>query len=236
MRHKLAILAMILSMTGAVAQAQSSTAQISVTGEGRVAVAPDMAHITLGVIQEAKTAAAAMDAMSIAMEAVMAQVTDAGIDPKDVQTGSLRLDQRYENYGNGQREIIGYAAHADIQVRVFDLDTLGAVLDAAVRDGANQMNGLRFDVANSAPYLTQARQAAVADARAKADVYAAAAGVELGDLQRISEGGSSNRPSPMMAEASFDMATRSVPIAAGELTISASVSMVWALENWMAEH
>ncbi len=230
MKKQFAMIAMLCAMA-APALAESATPQISVTGQGQIAVAPDMAHITLGVVEEARTAAAAMEAMSTAMDAVMDRLTAAGIDPKDVQTGSLRLDQRYEHYDNNRREVIGYTAYADVKLRVFDLDLLGRVLDAAVRDGANQMNGLRFDVADRAPYLTQARQSAVADARAKAEVYADAAGVGLGDLQVMSEGGSSHRPSPMMAEASFDMAARSVPIAAGELTISASVSMVWALEN-----
>lgn len=212
-------------------QAISETAQMRVQGQGVIAVAPDMARITLGVVQEARTAADAMDAMSIAMAAVMDQMTAAGIDPKHVQTGSLRLDQRYEDYDGGPRKPVGYAAYADIQVQVFDLDILGAVLDAAVRDGANQMNGLRFDIADKAPHLTAARGAAVADARAKAEVYADAAGAELGSIMLIAEGGNTSMPSPMMAEASFDSASRAVPIAAGELQISANISMVWELAD-----
>jgi uncharacterized protein YggE len=200
-------------------------AQMQVQGEGRI----DMARITLGVMQEAKTAAEAMAAMGVAMAAVMAQMTAAGIDPKHVQSGSLRLDPRYENYDGGSRKPVGYAAFADIEVQVFDLEILGAVLDEAVRDGANQMNGLRFDVADKAPHLIAARRAAVADARAKAEVYADAASTQLGVLILVSEGGNASRPSPMMAEASFDSASRSAPIAAGELSINASISMVWEL-------
>jgi hypothetical protein len=119
----------------------------------------------------------------------------------------------------------------DISVQVFDLDRLGAVLDAAVRDGANQMNGLQFDVADKAPFLTAARQAAVADAVAKADVYATAAGAVLGNLMLITEGSDNNGAYPLRAEASFDMASRAVPIAAGALTISATVSTMWSLSN-----
>jgi len=211
------------------AGAAQAEGQINVQGTGVVAVAPDMALITLGVVQDGDTAARAMDAMSAAMEGVMAQMTTAGIDPKHVQTGSLRLDQRYENYDGGSRQPVGYSAYADIRVQVFDLAILGAVLDAAVRDGANQMNGLQFDVADRAPHLTAARKAAVADAAAKAQVYAGAAGVNLGGLMQIAEGSNRGGPMPMMAEASFDSASRSVPIAAGELTISASITMTWAL-------
>lgn len=216
---------------GDATQAMAETAQMRVQGEGVIAVAPDMARITLGVLQEAPTAAAAMDAMSDAMAAVMEQMTAAGIDPKHVQTGSLRLDQRFEHLNNGRRKPLGYAAYADIQVQVFDLDILGAVLDAAVRDGANQMNGLRFDVANRAPHLMAARRAAVADARAKAEVYAEAAGTTLGPIMLIAEGEAARAPMPMMAEASFDSASKSVPLAAGELQVSATISMVWGLSD-----
>lgn len=212
-------------------QAMAETAQMRVQGHGAIAVAPDMARMTLGVVQEAQTAAGAMDAMSTAMAAVMDQMTAAGIDPKHVQTGSLRLDQRYDNFDGGQRKPVGYTAYADIQVQVFDLEILGAVLDAAVRDGANQMNGLRFDIADKAPHLTAARRAAVADARAKAEVYADAAGTTLGPIMLISEGDTTSTPSPMMAEAAFDSASRSVPIAAGELQITANIGMVWELAD-----
>jgi len=234
MTHRLLLAFALCSggMFGATqAIAEAVQPQMRVQGEGRIVVAPDIARITLGVVQEAKTATDAMDAMSIAMAAVMEQMAAAGIDPKHVQTGSLRLDQRYENFDGGPRKPVGYAAYGDIQVQVFDLDNLGAVLDAAVRDGANQMNSLRFDVADKAPHRIAARRAAVADAREKAEVYADAAGIELGAIILISEGGTASLPSPMMAEASFDSASRSVPIAAGQLSIGASISMVWALAD-----
>jgi hypothetical protein len=216
---------------GATQIAAQTPPQISVTGTGEVSVAPDMARVTLGVTQEAETAAVAMDNMSRAMAVVMDRMTAAGIDPTHMQTGSLRLDLRYRNLETGDRVVLGYVASVDISVQVFDLDRLGAVLDAAVRDGANQMNGLQFDVADKAPFLTAARQAAVADAVAKADVYATAAGAVLGNLMLITEGSDNNGAYPLRAEASFDMASRAVPIAAGALTISATVSMMWSLSN-----
>lgn len=224
-----AIGAAMLTFTPAVVGAEGVQPQITVTGEGTVSVTPDMARITLGVVQQADTAADAMDAMSEAMRAVLAQLAEAGVDPKHIQTANLRLDQQYDHSSNGTATPGGYAAYADVQVAVYDLEKLGTILDAAVRDGANQMNGLQFDVADRAPVLTAARQAAVADARAKADVYSAAAGVTLGPVLLMSESGATVGPMPMMAEMAFDAGAKSVPVSAGEMTIGANITMVWAL-------
>ncbi|MDG1375482.1 MAG: SIMPL domain-containing protein [Yoonia sp.] len=209
--------------------AEGVVPQITVTGEGAISVVPDMARITLGVVQQADTAADAMDAMSEAMRGVLAQLNDAGVDPKHIQTGNLRLDQMYDNSSVGQTKLTGYAAYADVQVQVYELDKLGAILDAAVRDGANHMNGLQFDVADRAPAMTAARQAAVADARAKAEVYTEAAGVALGPILLMSETGANVGPIPMMAEMAFDSGARALPVSAGEMTIAANVTMVWGL-------
>ena len=222
----------VAGLWGAAAVAQSVPAQISVTGSGIITTTPDMAYMTLGVMQEAQTAAAALDAMSAAMDGVLAQLRGADIEAADIQTGSLRLDPRYSDYVEGQaRRVTGYAASTDVNVRVYELENLGRVLDMVVRDGANQMNGLRFDVADPAPFLKAARQAAIADAQDKAQVYSQAAGVTLGPVMLISEDGNPGGPVPIMAEMAFDSASRSVPIAAGEMSISANITMVWALEN-----
>ena len=190
----------VAGLWGAAAAAQSLPAQISVTGSGTISTTPDMAYMTLGVVQEAQTAAAALDAMSAAMDGVLAQLRAADIAATQIQTGALLLDPRYSDYVEGQaRRMTGYVASTDVNVQVYDLENLGRVLDMAVRDGANQMNGLRFDVAEPAPLLKAARQAAIADAQDKAQVYSQAAGVTL--------------------------------IAAGEMSISANITMVWALEN-----
>ena len=234
MTHLMRNFAQALCMNGMVAGtafAQNAQPHINVTGTGTVTATPDMAHITLGVVQEANTAAAALDAMSMAMDAVLDNLRAAGIAPEYMQTGTLRLDPRYSDYAEGKaREVIGYSANTDVNVQVYDLGSLGMVMDAAVLDGANQMNGLRFDVADRAPFLTGARQAAVADAVAKAQVYTQAAGATLGPIMMISEGQDNSGPMPMMAEMAFDSASRSVPIAAGEMSISATISMIWAIE------
>ncbi len=132
----------------AVALAEAPVPQISVTGEGRVDVAPDMATVSLGVTTQGATAAEAMAANSAAVQAVLDRLTAAGIAARDVQTTGLSLNPLWSNYDSGQQQKIeGYAAANMVTVRVRALDGLGGVLDAAVSDGANTLNGLSFGLA-----------------------------------------------------------------------------------------
>lgn len=226
MKHHLLAALMLLGPLAAPAMAQDAT--LTVTGTGEVAVAPDMARISLGVIQEAETAAEAVRAMSADMEKVLASLAAAGIAPQDIKTSGLRIDLRQDyNQGTGVTHIIGYLAATDVMVQVKALDTLGQVLDSVVQDGANQMNGLTFDLQDRKPVLDDARRAAVADARDKAALFADAAGVTLGRIVRLTESGGVSVPQPMFRMA-MDSA-ESVPVAAGQITISADVTVDYAL-------
>jgi uncharacterized protein YggE len=114
-----------------------------------------------------------------------------------------------------------------VTVVLRDLDALGGVLDAVLGDGANSLGGLSFGMSDDAALRDEARRAAVADATAKARVLAEAAGVMLGPLEEIVEGGGFDGPLP---RARMDMAmAEAVPVAPGELTISATVTMTWAI-------
>ena len=108
-----------------------------------------------------------------------------------------------------------------------DVTKVGAALDALVAAGANQMNGLNFSIKDPAPLLAKARTEAVADARLRAQQYAAAAGVTLGQILSISESGGAEPPRPMYRV--MAMAADSVPVAAGEESVSASVTLVWEI-------
>lgn len=208
----------------------AQTPQITVTGRGEVAVAPDIARITLGVAQEAKAATEAMDLMGADMAQVLAGLTVAGVAPEDMQTSGLNLEIiRDYNSNRDNPRITGYIARSDIAVTIRDLDALGAVLDTLIEGGANQMNGLQFDVADRAPHLTAARQAAVADARAKADTFATAAGVSLGQVQTIREGGQAAPPLPMM-EMRMAADSGPVPVAQGQIVIGADVIITYGLD------
>lgn len=216
----------LLWSAAAVAETSAPVPTIAVTGEGRVEGAPDMATVTLGVTTQDKTAAA-LAANSEAVARVLARLSEAGIAPADIQTTGLSVSPNWTGYDSAQTpRIVDFTAQNLVTVRVRALEGLGAVLDAAVADGANTLNGLSFGLADPEPALAEARARAVADARARAEVLARAAGVSLGPILSIAEGGGTASPAPMYrAEA---MAAP-VPVAGGEVSVAVSVTVVWAI-------
>ena len=114
-------------------------------------------------------------------------------------------------------------------VRIRDFTLLGGILDQVITDGANDLNGLQFGIQEPDPLVDAARQAAVADGIAKAQLLAGAAGVTLGPVQSISEQG--GRPQPMMMEMAAARSSADVPVAAGEVSLRAQVSMVFAISE-----
>ena len=202
---------------------------ITVTGTGTVEAVPDIATLSIGVTTQGETAAEALSANSAALDAVMARLTAAGIEARDMQTSNLSLNPNWTGYDSSSVSgptIAGYVASNMLTIRVRALDGLGAVLDAAVADGANTLNGLTFGLADPEPVLNAARQEAVAEARARADLLATAAGVKLGRVLSISEGAAPTDPVPMFrAEAS----AAPVPVAGGELGLSANVTIFYQI-------
>lgn len=207
--------------------ADDAPRQIVVTATGSAQAAPDMATVSLGVSQEARTASEAMQAVSAATEAVLSDIASAGIEARDVQTSSLSLHPVWDQSNANPRQVRGYSGSTMLTVRVRDLDGLGALLDSVIGEGANQLNGLSFGIADSDPVEDVARADAVAEARAMASVLAEAAGVTLGPVQTISEGGTGGGPAPMMRGAMMEAA--SVPVASGELDIQVTVTVVFAI-------
>ena len=214
-------------VTAAPAQ-ERMAGQLSVTGEGRIDSVPDMATITMGVSHDAETAGAALQATSQATAAMLAVLRGADIAARDMQTRDLSLQPIWDNRSSSLKgpRVSGYRASNTVVVRVRDLPRLGDVLDQVVKEGANTFHGLSFDLQNPGPALDAAREAAVAEAMRKAALYAKAAGVALGPIVSLTEAGSA--PQPMRLERMAAMSD-AVPIAEGEVTISASVSMVFEL-------
>jgi uncharacterized protein YggE len=204
----------------------SAEGTISVTGEGIVQTVPDQATLSLGVTTNGATAAAAMAANTTAMTAVIARLKAAGIAEADLQTSNLFLSANWGGYDGGAPKVIDYAASNMLNVRLRDIASLGEVLDAAVTDGANAVNGITFGLADPKPAMDEARTRAVADARARAEVLAAAAGVDLGAIVSITEGGAFPGPAPMFRA---DAAAAPVPVETGEVAITANVTVTWAL-------
>ena len=206
--------------------------RIVVNGTGEASARPDMAVISAGVVVQADTASAALAENTRAMNAVLEQLRASGLAAADVQTAQFTVSPLFETRRPDAEtteppRIVGYQVSNQVTARVRDLDRLGGVLDALVSAGANSIDGPSFEIADPKQLLGEARDAAVADAIAKAKRYAAAAGVRLGEIVSIEEGGAYAPPRPMMrAEA---MAA-DVPIAPGQTELSASVTMVFAID------
>ncbi|MCF6232067.1 MAG: SIMPL domain-containing protein [Rhodobacteraceae bacterium] len=209
------------------ARAENFQRQINVTGEGQVAVDPDMATITLGVAYEAKTARSALDATSKATARVLQRLADLGVAPRDMQTSRLSLNPIRPDRSASKADETGFTASNSVHVRLRDLASLGLVLDAIADEGGNSFSGLRFSVQDPGPLMNTARQRAVGDAMAKARLLTEAANVTLGAVLSMSENGG-GRPQMMEMSAARGGA---VPIAAGEVIVSASVTMVFAIED-----
>lgn len=217
--------------TWAYAQAVNDMAMLTVTGQGEVFAQPDVAYVTLGVSEQDASAANATERMSRAAAQILERLQTTGIDMVDIQTGQLSLDRIYDSSSyNGTPTVTGFEATTLLTVRVRDLDSLGEVLDAVVKDGANRLGGVRFEVLDPEPLMKAARRAAVADARAKATLFADAAGVSLGDLIRLEEQGAGLRPQPMM-EMRMMADSSGIPVAGGEVSLQANVTLVYAIAD-----
>ena len=201
---------------------------ITVTGSATLNVVPDVATISVGVTTTGDTAAAAMASNNEAVSAVILRLIAAKVDDRDMQTSSLSVNPNWVTNaaGTGQ-EVKGYIASNMLTVRIKALETTGDILDAVITDGANTLNGLSFGLADPRPVEDEARKAAVADAVAKARLLAEAAGEKLGSIVSIAEGGGYQPPMPTMSKMVSDSA---VPVAAGEVGISAQVTIVWQLK------
>jgi uncharacterized protein YggE len=200
---------------------------ITVIGEASIAATPDMATVSLGVTTEGPTAAEAMAANSKALAAVIERLKSAGIAENDLQTSNLSLNPNWVGYDSGQTPTISnYMAMNMLNVRVRDLAQLGSVLDASIADGANTLNGITFELTAPRPVQDEARKTAVADAAAKAALYAEAAGVKVGKIVSISEQQNYNGPMPVFMDAK---AASPVPVATGQIALQSSVTVTYEI-------
>ncbi len=230
-KRPLAALAVATAISlAAPALAQTPPPAISVTGEATVSVAPDQAQIDGGVTSDAKTAREASEANNAAMGKVLLALKGAGIDAKDYQTSRLSLQPQFAaNYKPSDRAsgIVSFRASNRVTVRVRDVTKVANLIDVLVGAGANEIGGINFTVTQASKYLDEAREKAIADARRKADIYARAAGVTLGEPISISEEGA---PTPMFRGKMAAPMAAGAQVAPGEETLSVTVSVSWAIK------
>lgn len=209
---------------------------ITVSGQGLVSVAPDRAVVTSGVVTRAASAAAALKANAAAMNKVMTALKAQKVEDRDVSTSGLSVQPQYD-YGDGQNQgprtpkLVGYEARNAVAVRTRDLAGLGELIDALVAAGSNQIDGLEFVVSDKGAKLDEARKSAITEARRKAELYAAGAGVRLGAPLSIEEQELGGAPQPQMfaARAKSMDAVAASPVSPGEQELGVRVTASWEL-------
>lgn len=225
-----ALLAATLALAPVTAAlADDDKGRISITGTASIDATPDLATVNAGVESTAPTARDALTANSQKMNTVFDAIKELGIEDRDVGTSNFNISQNWRHGPEGSKPD-GYRVSNQVTLRLRDVSRVGEVLDALTTAGVNQAGDIQFDVEGADDLLDAARSEAVGKARKRAELYASAAGVTLGKVMSISEGGYNPAPHPQFAAMESRMAS-APPIAPGEQKLSVSVTVTWALEE-----
>jgi hypothetical protein len=204
---------------------------IWVSGEGKVTVTPDIATLMLGVTAQAASVAEAQSQAAEAMDKVMTALTDNGVAKKDIQTQHFSITQvtRWDD-GKQQEVVVGYRVTNMVTAKIRQIDKTGSIIDAVAAAGGDftRINNIGFSVDDPSPYYKEARQKAMADAKAKAEQLAELGGVRLGKPTYISEGTIYPVYPPMYKEAAM-AAPAPTPISPGEMELTLTVQVVYAI-------
>jgi hypothetical protein len=204
---------------------------ISVSGTGRVLLTPDIADLRLGVTTTAKTVEEARAANATSMTAVISALKGLGVADRDVQTTTLSLGPVYDYSKNtNPPRLTGYTLTNVVAVTIRDLEVAGAVIDGTMAAGATTLDSITFRVADQTTAEKEAREAAMREARAKAQTLAAAAGVSIDGVASISET-AAPIPYPVYygAAAAAVLRDAATPVEAGTNEVSVTVAVVYLI-------
>jgi len=243
MKNKFLILVSVLVIAGVLSACGPSSAQTSypqirslnINGNGSTEITPDIAYINIGVHSEAPTAVSAVSVNNTKAQKVMDALLLFGIQNKDLRTSNFSINSLQKtDPSTGQVTGTYYAVDNNIIVTVRDLPKMGSLLDNAIQAGANSINNVQFDVADNTAARKQARDEAMQNAIQQAQELADAAGIELGDIQFINY----SESVPMYSGTSYMdygkgggmRVESSVPVNPGQLTLTATVTITYALK------
>jgi hypothetical protein len=206
---------------------------IWVSGEGKVPVTPDLAILSLGIEAQAASVADAQTQAAEAMDKVMDALKDNGLADKDIQTQHFSISPVTRWDDEEQKEVVlGYRVSNIVTAKIRDMDKVGETIDAVAAAGGDltRINGISFTVDDPSAYYDEAREKAVADAKAKAEQLAKLAGVTLGKPTYISEFSEyvPPVPAPIYYKGGAEAAL-STPISPGEVEVSLSVQLVYSI-------
>ena len=210
----------------------AAPAEFSLSAEGEVSVAPDMAVIQMGVTTSGRSAAYALRDNREKMNQVIAVLKASGVEARDIQTTGISLNPQYAYEPNLPPRLTGYQASNSVSVIVRDLARAGPVMDAVTVSSANQINGISFDISDRHKAEDEARRAAVRALQSKAELYADATGLKLVRLASLGEGVETfQRPQPMMLRAMAKAEAGPTPVEPGELKVRISITGVYEVSR-----
>ena len=208
----------------------ADTGTIVVSGTGRVAVSPDVGDLRLGVSTSRDTVAEARTQAAATMASILGAIRAAGVADPDIRTAVLSVQPRYDYRDGKAPRLVGYDLANVVEVTVRDLGRVGDVVDGALTAGATSMDGLSFRLDDPTEPERAARTAAVAAARARAEVLAAAAGVAITGVSDIVEGGGPPIPMPRAkAERMMLAADAPTPVETGTTEIAVTVTVTFRI-------
>ena len=220
----IAVLATILQASQSPAPSAQSQV-LTVTGNAEVLTIPDEAVVRLGIVRQATVAENAQQQANTVAQEILNALIKAGVPAKDIQTSRLILSPVYNQRGADQR-IVSYNATNTVSVRLDNLSIVGNVIDAGLKAGANQLEGVDFRLRNELPSRQQALKDAVQEARGKAQAMADALNVSLVEVIDASESGISVMPrAQSFALAAAQAPSASTPVSPGEIEIRANVTI-----------
>lgn len=218
----LAVLLLFAQRTDAPAAQQPPV--LVVTGNSDVLAVPDRAIVRLGIVRQAVVAEMAQQQANMVAQDILTAITKAGVPAKDIQTSRLVLSPVYSPRNSDQR-IVSYNATNAVSVRLDNLDMIGAVIDAGLKAGANQLEGVQFVLKNDLPAREQALREAVQEARGKAQAMADTLRVNLMEVIEATEGGVSVVPRVQAFARETLASPAPTPVAPGEIEVRASVTL-----------
>lgn len=224
----LGALLLVTQVASAAEPERTAERSITVSASGSVTVDPDIAYMAAGVVSDAETAREALTKNAAAMTKLLDGLKALGIVPGDIQTTSLNVEPRYTAAKDNPRNQVlsGYRVTNHVYLVIRNLKRLGEIVDQAISLGANHLGRVSFEVSKADQLKDEARKAAVANARRRAELFAAAAGVQLGTVVRIFEEPSEARLPPVGVQRAISGA---VPIEPGSRTLSTEVQVTWTL-------
>lgn len=230
------VLGLVFAQFGAPVSADKEEAKkedkgrVVVTGTSSIKVKPDVAYINVGVETKNKDAKLAQEENAKIMNAVIAKLKEKGIKDNEIQTSSYNIYERYNYSSLGNRMSEGYVVEAGIVIVVNEVGKAGEIFDTAVRNGANQANGISFNIKDRSKVYNEALKLAMKDSAAKADSIMSTFGAKAGKPVLVEEfysevrdyGRDYNTMEMKMEDSASD-----TPIQAGELSVNCRLNVTY---------